>query len=149
MFQKKNIIYSESIGVCRVDDIVKLSVQKEEPILYYLLRSVFDKKKVSYIPVENHQFLLRDLISRKEAENLLQQAGKIQKAPEIKHDEVGKESDKIQNKEIQNKEIQGKEIQAKETQIDDKLIQEAEYVWNLKLEFEDEKSNGKQKIKKH
>ena len=32
MFQKKDIIYSETIGVCVVDDIVKLADNKRTPI---------------------------------------------------------------------------------------------------------------------
>lgn len=34
---------------------------------YYLLSSVFDKKKTSYIPVNGHQVLLRRLITVEEA----------------------------------------------------------------------------------
>ena len=68
MFEKKQLIYSESQGVCRVDNIVSLSVAKGEPgVAYYVLKSVFDDSKVSYIPVENHQVLLRELFSVEEA----------------------------------------------------------------------------------
>lgn len=67
MFQKKEIIYSETIGVCVVDDIVKLSDNKKDTYNYYLLRSVFDKNKKSYIPVENHTVQLRNLVTYKEA----------------------------------------------------------------------------------
>lgn len=34
---------------------------------YYLLSSVFDKSKTSYIPVNGHQVVLRELILAKEA----------------------------------------------------------------------------------
>mgnify|MGYP007005824959 CR=1 FL=1 len=34
------------------------------------LRPVFDKSRVSYIPVENHQVKLRELFTREEAEAL-------------------------------------------------------------------------------
>lgn len=72
MFQKKEVIFSESIGPCQVEDIVKLAAQKNAvPVQYYVLRSVTDKKKVSYIPVENHRFLLRPLITAQEAEAFL------------------------------------------------------------------------------
>ncbi len=54
MFQKKEVIYSETIGVCVVDDIVKLADSRKDTYNYYLLRSVFDKTKKAYIPVENH-----------------------------------------------------------------------------------------------
>ena len=72
MFQKKECIFSDSIGPCVVEDIVKLAAQKNAvPVTYYVLRSVTDKKKVSYIPVENHKALLRPLISLEEAQAVL------------------------------------------------------------------------------
>ena len=71
MFEKKQIIYSETQGVCRVDNIVSLSAAKgEKGIPYYVLRSVFDTSKVSYIPVEHHQVKLRELFIPEEAQAL-------------------------------------------------------------------------------
>lgn len=68
MFEKKNIIFSESIGVCTVEDIVKLAAEKNQAqVTYYLLKSVADKKKISYIPVEKHEYVLRELITKEEA----------------------------------------------------------------------------------
>lgn len=68
MFQKKDIIYSETLGVCTVDDIVKLSDSRKDTYNYYLLRSLFDKTKKAYIPVENHSVKLRELITLEEAQ---------------------------------------------------------------------------------
>lgn len=71
MFEKKQVIYSESLGVCRVDNIVSLSAARGEPgVPYYVLKSVFDSSKVSYIPVDNHQVKLRELFSVEEAQAL-------------------------------------------------------------------------------
>lgn len=70
MFEKKEIIFSETLGVCQVAELTKLSAKNGEPVLYYGLKSVEDRKKVSYIPVENHQVQLRPLISIEEAEKL-------------------------------------------------------------------------------
>lgn len=70
MFQKKDIIYSETLGVCTVDDIVKLSDNRKDTYNYYLLRSLFDKTKKAYIPVENHSVKLRRLITAEEAQAL-------------------------------------------------------------------------------
>ena len=76
MFEKKQIIYSETQGVCRVDNIVSLSAAKgEKGIPYYVLRSVFDTSKVSYIPVEHHQVKLREMFTPEEAKELLKQLG--------------------------------------------------------------------------
>ena len=71
MFEKKQLIYSETQGVCVVDNIVPLSTAKgQKGTLYYVLRSVFDSSKVSYIPVEHHQVKLRELFTREEAAKL-------------------------------------------------------------------------------
>lgn len=67
LFQKKDIIYSETIGVCIVEDIVKLADNKRDIYQYYLLSPISDRKKRAYIPVENHTVLLRNLISLQEA----------------------------------------------------------------------------------
>lgn len=67
MFEKKSIIFSDSLGVCVVADVPKISANKVDFYNYYLLQSVFDKTKVSYIPVDKHEVLLRELISPEEA----------------------------------------------------------------------------------
>ena len=56
------------MGVCEVRDITKLSEDNGKNFDYYVLRSVYDKTKVSYIPVENHKVALRTLISQEKAE---------------------------------------------------------------------------------
>lgn len=68
MFEKKSYIYSEAMGVCRVDDITNLAQKKGDPVAYYVLRSYFQKDKVAYIPVNHHSVLLRELISKEDAE---------------------------------------------------------------------------------
>lgn len=71
MFQKKDIIYSEALGVCQVENIVQLSVSKDAPsVAYYVLKPMFSKEKASYIPVENHQVVLREMFSEDEAKEL-------------------------------------------------------------------------------
>ena len=81
MFQKKQKIYSETQGVCIVDNIVQVPAGKNKAVPYYVLKSVFDTSKVSYIPVNNHQVVLRELFSREEAEELL-------KHPELEKNEL-------------------------------------------------------------
>ena len=61
MFQKKDIIYSETLGVCRIEEITKLVDKKGDTIMYYGLKSLKDGK-TAYIPVENHAVVLRELI---------------------------------------------------------------------------------------
>ena len=81
MFQKKQKIYSETQGVCIVDNIVQLPAGKGETLPYYVLKSVFDSSKVSYIPVNNHQVNLRELFTVEEARELL-------KNPELNKNEL-------------------------------------------------------------
>lgn len=71
MFQKKQKIYSETQGVCIVENIVQLPAGKGQTIPYYVLKSIMDEK-VSYIPVNNHQVALRELFTEEEAKELLQ-----------------------------------------------------------------------------
>jgi len=72
MFQKKQKIYSETQGVCVVDNIVQLPAGKGETLPYYVLKSVFDTTKVSYIPVNNQQLSLRELFTEEAARELLE-----------------------------------------------------------------------------
>ena len=73
MFQKKQIIYSETQGVCQVENIVQLSTKnnRDNSISYYVLRSIFDRDQTAYIPVENHQVELREIFTIEEAELIL------------------------------------------------------------------------------
>jgi len=87
LFQKKDTIYSETLGVCTVDDIVKLSDSKKDTYSYYLLRSVFDKTKKAYIPVENHSVKLRELITPKEAQER-KSSGNFDQLSQIAKDEA-------------------------------------------------------------
>lgn len=56
------------MGVCEVRDITKLTEDNGRSFDYYVLRSVYDKTKVSYIPVEGHKVMLRGLMTRTDAE---------------------------------------------------------------------------------
>lgn len=89
MFQKKEIIYSGAIGVCQVQDITKLTEAGGQTLSYYVLRSVYTKSKVSYIPVENHQVLLRELISEEQAKELLSQMEDRDKRKDFGRNEIG------------------------------------------------------------
>lgn len=101
MFEKKEYIFSDTMGVCVVSDIVRLAPKNRigEPVPYYLLKSVFDKSKVAYIPVEKHQVALRPLMSKEEAlavtDESMEKLNELQKA-EIKF--VLEERDKAKKK---------------------------------------------------
>ena len=101
MFQKKEVIYSETIGVCVVDDIVKLADNKKDTYNYYLLRSAFDKSKKAYIPVENHSVHLRNLITLQEALALRDEEDYDEKSEQVKAEAayvIGKSSEDVKRK---------------------------------------------------
>lgn len=60
MFAKKDIIHSETLGVCRVHDIVRLARKNGDMETYYVLRTL-DGDRSAYIPVEGHTVKLREL----------------------------------------------------------------------------------------
>ena len=70
MFQKKDYIYSESMGVCLVADVTNLAPKKGNAVSYYVLKSVYQKDKVAYIPVENHTVELISLITPDKAREI-------------------------------------------------------------------------------
>lgn len=63
ILKKNEIVFSDSLGVCQVTEVSKLTTKKGDSILYYRLQSVFNKDKFSYIPGHGHQMKLRDKIS--------------------------------------------------------------------------------------
>lgn len=88
MFEKKQFIFNETMGVCKVADIVKLSSKKgaDDAIEYYHLKPVFDKSKDAYIPVENHQVVMRELISAEDAAKLTED--EVKKLNKMQQDEI-------------------------------------------------------------
>ncbi|SCY43168.1 hypothetical protein SAMN02910292_01705 [Lachnospiraceae bacterium XBB2008] len=63
IYEKKEIIYSSTMGVCIVSDVTKLSADKNTPpIPYYVLKSYYDRTHVAYIPIENHEVELRTVM---------------------------------------------------------------------------------------
>lgn len=101
MFEKKEIIFSDVLGVCQVAELSRLPAKNGEQMLYYGLRSVYDKHKVSYIPVEHHQVLLRPLISYEEAMKRSEQAGKTQTDTEGMSGQMEEKFSETEKQEIQ------------------------------------------------
>lgn len=71
IFEKKDCLVSSTFGVCIVEKVTKLVVGREQQMQYYVLRSLSDKTKKSYIPVENHETILRLPMTEEEAKALL------------------------------------------------------------------------------
>lgn len=72
MFEKKDIIVSSTMGLCIVADVTKLSADKKAPVPYYVLKSYYDTSKVAYIPVENHEVVLRQPMDKDSATSELE-----------------------------------------------------------------------------
>ena len=72
MFEKKEYIMDSTFGVCMVEKVTKLVVGREQQMEYYVLRSAADKKKKAYIPVQNHETVLRRLITPEQATSILE-----------------------------------------------------------------------------
>jgi len=70
ILKKNEIVFSDSLGVCQVTEVSKLTTKKGDSILYCRLQSVFNKEKFAYIPAKGHQMQLRDIISVHEANKL-------------------------------------------------------------------------------
>ena len=71
MFVKKQLIYSETLGVCRVENIVQLSAVKDGPQReYYVLKPLLDSRQAAYLPVKDHAQVLRELFTEEEARQL-------------------------------------------------------------------------------
>lgn len=71
IFEKKDCLVSSTFGMCMVEKVTKLVVGREQQMQYYVLRSLSDKTKKSYIPVEHHETVLRLPMAEEEAKELL------------------------------------------------------------------------------
>lgn len=85
-FQKKDVLFSEALGVCKVDELTRFATQTGDMLLYYGLRSVANHAKVSYIPVDNHSVLLRELISVDQARTVMAEYEEMGESEEYKPD---------------------------------------------------------------
>ena len=82
MFQKKQIIYSEELGVCRVENITGLAAGREDtPVQYYVLKPLTGSAQSAYLPVEGHKQVLRELFTPEEARRLQQSEAAGQEGP--------------------------------------------------------------------
>jgi RNA polymerase-interacting CarD/CdnL/TRCF family regulator len=72
LFEKKEYIMDSTFGVCMVEKVTKLVVGREQQMEYYVLQSAADKKKKAYIPVQNHETVLRKLMTPEQAMSVLE-----------------------------------------------------------------------------
>lgn len=73
MFQVNDVIVYGKYGVCKVTDIGTLSMGgADSNKKYYTLRPIYQQDSVVYVPVDNDKIVMRDIISKEEAEKLIE-----------------------------------------------------------------------------
>ena len=73
MFELNDYVFYGSGGVCKIVDIQAAPLEgMPKDKLYYILHSLHDKSSVMYIPVDSECVFLRRLVSREDAEALLE-----------------------------------------------------------------------------
>lgn len=72
MFEKGDYIVYGAAGICQVKEIGKLSIgAANRDRLYYTLEPVNSKGSSVYTPVDNTKVVMREILSKKEAEQLI------------------------------------------------------------------------------
>ena len=73
MFEKDELIMCGGHGVCRVVDIVGNPIDRlDKRRKYYLLEPVFVKGSTIYTPVDNDKVIMRKIMNKEEAEDLIE-----------------------------------------------------------------------------
>lgn len=78
MFEKGQMIMCGGHGVCRVVNITGNPIDRlDKKRKYYVLEPVFEKASTIYMPVDNEKVVLRRIMTREEAEDLVDRILKI------------------------------------------------------------------------
>lgn len=73
MFKKDQLIMCGGHGVCRVVNITGNPIDKLDKVRkYYVLEPIFEKGSTVYTPVDNDKVIMRRIMSKKEAEDLVE-----------------------------------------------------------------------------
>lgn len=72
IFQKKDYVYADNLGVCRVEEVTNLSEKNGTTTQYYGLRSMQHESTTAYFPVEGHEVNIRVLIAEEEAKSIIE-----------------------------------------------------------------------------
>ncbi len=72
MFKVGDYVSYGCIGVCKVEGITKMAMdRKEKPKEYYILRPVYEQRRTIYSPVDSTKIMIRRNISEEEVNQLL------------------------------------------------------------------------------
>lgn len=80
MFQKGDKIFYGQTGVCVVEDISEREIARNVKKLYYTLQPIYRQNNKIYAPVDSDKIFMRAMISKDEAQKLINAAPEIRKA---------------------------------------------------------------------
>lgn len=67
---KDKVVYGET-GVCLIEDICEKEFIKNQKKKYYVLKPISSNGNLIYSPIENNKILMRNIISKRDAEILM------------------------------------------------------------------------------
>lgn len=80
MFDVGDFIIYGTNGVCKVSSVGKLSISNDDK-LYYTLVPIYSKASTVYTPVDNEKVVMRRLISKEEAKELVENINSVETIP--------------------------------------------------------------------
>ncbi|MCF0145796.1 MAG: CarD family transcriptional regulator [Eubacterium sp.] len=161
MYKKGTYIVYGMSGPCLVEDITRLSIPGcDRKRKYYVLRPVITDKSTIYSPVDNEKVVIRDLMCRDEAEELIMQISDIpeiivenEKVREEQYKEIIKQINLRQCiallKTLLHKKKERQEEGRKFTTVDERYLKETEIIVSseLALALGEERSVTDRKIR--
>lgn len=84
MFEIGDYIVCGNNGICTVESIGTIDVPDVNPErLYYILQPVYAKGSVVYIPVDNEKIVMRKILTKEQAQALIDKIPEIETIPEL------------------------------------------------------------------
>lgn len=81
MFQADDVVVYGNNGICKVTDVGTISLSGvDKQRKYYTLRPVYQSETVYYVPVENQKTNMRLIITKDEAEQLIEDIAAMESA---------------------------------------------------------------------
>ena len=160
MYQKGDYIVYGINGPCLVEDITRLSMPgSDRRRKYYVLRPVNSGKSTIYSPVDNEKVVIRNIVSRKEAEDLLSEIPGIpevsvedEKTREERYKEILKNSDLYQCVGLLKMLSRKREIRIQEgrkfTTVDERYLREIDLALSseLAIALEEDRETADKKL---
>lgn len=79
MYQVNDVVVYGKNGICKVTEIGTLSMSMvDRKKLYYTLRPIYQHEAVIYVPVDNCKTVMRPVISKEDAERLIEEIPDLQ-----------------------------------------------------------------------